>query len=208
MYHQRVNDVAAFVLAGGKSSRMGKDRDKAFLDLDGRSLLSRALELAATVSDNVSIVGNGAKYFPFGKTVDDVYPEHGPLGGIHAALTASQSRLNLILAVDLPFLEASFLHYLVSEASRGSALVTVSKSVERWQPLCAVYRREFAAEAEKALRRGRNKIDPLFAQVETRLIDDDELSRMNFSPTMFHNLNSPQDFERAQEEFRSRSARS
>jgi molybdopterin-guanine dinucleotide biosynthesis protein A len=207
MYHQPVNDVAAFVLAGGKSSRMGKDRDKAFLELEGRSLLSRTLELAATVSDNVSIVGNGAKYFPFGKTVDDVYPEHGPLGGIHAALTATESRLNLILAVDLPFLETSFLHYLVSEASRGSALVTVPKSVERWHPLCAVYRREFAADAEKALHRGRNKIDSLFAQVETRVIDDDELSRMNFSPTMFHNVNTPQDWTYAEANLRSRSQR-
>jgi molybdopterin-guanine dinucleotide biosynthesis protein A len=196
LYHQPVSDIAAFVLAGGKSTRMGKD--KAFLELEGRSLLARALELAGSVSPIVAIVGDGVKFFPMGRVVEDIYPGQGPLAGIHAALLSTESDLNLVLAVDIPFVEKEFLQYLLSEASRGSAVATVPKTAEGWQPLCAVYRREFAETAERALRAGKNKIGALFEQAETRVIGHDELSRMNFSEAMFRNLNTPEDWRMAE----------
>ena len=64
VYHQPVGDIAAFVLAGGRSSRMGKD--KAFLELGGRTLLSRALELAESLTETVALVGDASKFFPQG----------------------------------------------------------------------------------------------------------------------------------------------
>ncbi len=196
VYHQPVGDIAAFILAGGKSTRMGTD--KAFLEMGGRTLLSRALELAGTVAPDVAIVGDGSKFFPLGRVVEDVYPQQGPLGGIHAALASSKSALNLMLAVDMPYVERNFLQYLLSEASRTSAVVTVPRIDPGWQPLCAVYRREFAEVAEDALRRHKNKIDALFSQVETRVVSQDEMARLNFSEAMFRNLNTPEDFEAAQ----------
>ena len=174
---------------------MGKD--KAFLELGGRTLLARALELAGAVTETVAIVGDGSKCFPLGRVVEDIYPGQGPLAGIHAALTASNAAFNLMLAVDLPFIEKNLLRYLLSEASRGSAVATVPKTAHGWQPLCAVYRREFAVTAEQALRAGKNKIDPLFAQAETRIVSSEELARMNFPEAMFRNLNTPEDYERA-----------
>ena len=86
-------DVAAFVLAGGKSTRMGAD--KAFVILDGRTMLARALELARTVSDNVHIVGSAEKFAAFAPVVEDVFRGCGPLGGIHAALRASPAELKV-----------------------------------------------------------------------------------------------------------------
>jgi molybdenum cofactor guanylyltransferase len=195
-----VSDIAAFVLAGGKSSRMGKD--KAFLELGGRSLLAHALELAESVSPTVAIVGDGVKFSPMGRVVEDIYPGQGPLAGIHAALLSSESDLNLVLAVDIPFVEKEFLQYLLSEASRGSAVATVSKTTEGWQPLCAIYRREFAETAERALRAGKNKIGVLFEQVETRIIGHEELLRVNFPEAMFRNLNTPEDWRMAEENLR------
>ncbi|HEX4485537.1 MAG TPA: molybdenum cofactor guanylyltransferase [Terriglobales bacterium] len=192
-----MSDIAAFVLAGGKSSRMGQD--KAFLELGGRSLLARTLELAGSVSPSVAIVGDGVKFFPMGRVVEDVYPGQGPLAGIHAALLSSDAALNLMLAVDIPFVETEFLQYLLSEASRGSAVATVPKTREGWQPLCAVYRREFAETAERALRAGKNKIGPLFEQVETRVISSDELIRINIDELMFRDLNTPEDWRTAAE---------
>jgi len=193
-----VGDVAAFVLAGGKSRRMGKD--KAFLELGGRTLLSRALELAESLTETVAIVGNGSNFFPLGRVIDDIYPGQGPLAGIHAALTASDSALNLMLALDIPFIETDFLRYLLSEASRSSAVVTVPKTKDHWHPLCAVYRQEFAITADEALRRGKNKIDPLFAKVETRVINQDEMRRLNFFDSMLRNLNTPEDWKIAEQE--------
>src|SRR5437899_1580697 len=94
--------ITAFVLAGGKSIRMG--RDKAFLQLGDRTLLLRALDLASTVAAEVRIVGDATKLAAFGPVVEDVYRERGPLAAIHAALLSTTTELNLMLAVDLPFL--------------------------------------------------------------------------------------------------------
>jgi len=188
-----MDDLSAFILAGGKSTRMGQD--KAFLKVEGMTLLERALALAGAVTSRVWIVGDAAKFSSAGNVVEDVYPDRGPLGGIHAALCVTETEFNLMLAVDLPFLDARFLQYLVTEARGSLAVVTVPESGGRLQPLCAIYRRQFAELAEQALLKGENKVDALFARTETRVIVQSELSELGFHEKMFHNLNTPQDLE-------------
>jgi len=195
VYYHGVDPVTAFVLAGGKSSRMGED--KAFLKLGGQTLLDRALELAKTVASSPLIVGSEAKFAAFGRVVEDVYTERGPLGGIQAALTRTCTELNLMVAVDLPFLQPSFLNYLVSRSRETKAVVTVPMVEGTLQPLCAVYRRGFADVAERSLLAGRNKINPLFAEVETAIIEPEEWKRNGFAEEMFRNLNTQQDWEEA-----------
>ncbi len=142
VYDRSVENATAFILAGGKSSRMGAD--KAFLELEGRTLLDRALELAGTVTKQVKVVGDKTRFAPYGIVVEDIYAERGPLGGIHAALMSSATDFNLMLAVDLPFIGSEFLAYLLSEALHSDAVVTVARTGGGFQPLCAVYRKEFA----------------------------------------------------------------
>lgn len=189
------NAITGFVLAGGESSRMGTD--KASLRLDGETLLARALRLASAVSTTVRVVGRVSALSEH-EVVEDIYPKRGPLGGIHAALTSSSTELNLVLAVDLPFIEVRFLDYLIARARAGDAVVTVPRANGGWQPLCAVYRRAFARTAEAALVQGKNRIDALFASVRTEIVGEDELIRVGFSPAMFRNLNTPEDWQQAQ----------
>lgn len=190
------SDVTAFVLAGGKSTRMGAD--KALVVLDGQTLLARALESARSVTNDVWIVGDAAKFSGFAPVVEDVFRNCGPLGGIHAALRSSQTALNLILAVDVPFVSGALFEYLIARArDSAEADVTVARCGERWQPLCAVYRRDFGEAAELALRAGRYKIDPLFEAVQTESINEEELIHAGFSPEMFRNLNTPQELAEA-----------
>ena len=118
MYDQRVSDLTAFILAGGHSRRMG--RDKAFLELGGRTLLDRVIELANAVAPTVRIVAPQEKFLTIARTIEDVFPDCGPLGGIHAALTCTSTELNLVLAVDLPFVEVDFLRYMIAQASQVS----------------------------------------------------------------------------------------
>jgi molybdopterin-guanine dinucleotide biosynthesis protein A len=199
VYDRRVEsvfpgDVTAFILAGGKSSRMGAD--KAFLDFDGRTLLERTLELARSVTDAVRIVGGREKFVPFAPVVEDVFSGHGPLGGIHAALRSSNSDLNLMIAVDAPFVSRALLQYLILEAHHApEATAVVPCCNGHRQPLCAIYRREFAEVAEKALIAGKNRIDVLFDVVKSRVIDEEELERAGFSADLFCNLNTPEDVE-------------
>jgi molybdopterin-guanine dinucleotide biosynthesis protein A len=195
VYDRRMGDVSAFVLAGGQSSRMGAD--KAFVPLDGQSLLIRALNLAASVAPKVQILGSKSKFGGHGEVVEDEFPDHGPLGGIHAALRHSSSELNLILAVDMPFVERRFLHHLVREAQERTAVVTVPRVGGQWQPLCAIYRRHFAELAHDALREGCNRIDALFGETTLHVLEESELEGKGFSAEMFRNLNTPEDLREA-----------
>lgn len=188
------DDVTAFVLAGGKSTRMGAD--KAFLEWNGRSLLARALDLARSVACDVRIVGSRKKFAEFAPVVEDGFRDCGPLAGIHAALRASVTELNLMLAVDMPFASVAFLRYLLAQArSAAEAAVIVAKTGGRLQPLCAVYRPEFGVVAESALRAGQNKIGRLFDQVPVRVIAERELKDAGFSINIFRNLNTTDDLQ-------------
>ena len=176
--------------------------DKAFLNLAGRSLLARALDLALAVTPDVRIVGDPEKFAPFGEVVPDVFSGRGPLGGIHAALANSATDWNLILGVDLPFLELRFLHYLVAEAQSADAVVTVPSAGGHLHPLCAVYRQQFRVAAERALAEGRNQVDALFSEVPARIIGEEELVAAGFDISIFRNLNTPDEWEQAKQHFR------
>ena len=195
VYDREMDGVSAFVLAGGKSTRM--KADKAFVEFDGSTLLARALKLAANASSETWIVGPRQKFARFAQVVEDAFPNHGPLGGIHAALRVSNTDLNFLLAVDLPFVEVSFVQYLLTQAQASNAMATVPRAGGGWQPLCAVYRKPFADVAETALHQSANKIDPLFAKVDVRVVEEMELTRAGFSPEMFRNLNTPDDLTEA-----------
>jgi molybdopterin-guanine dinucleotide biosynthesis protein A len=197
---EKNNDVAAFVLAGGKSSRMG--RDKAFAELAGKTLLERALAVARAVAPDVRIVGFNPRLVAFASEhklalIADRFAERGPLAGIHAALRSSKSELNFVLSVDCPFITAECAKFLVQTAWQNSALATVADVAGGIHPVSAVYRREFADFAERALAAGKNKIGAVLADVPTAFIREDELLRAGFSPEMFDNVNTPQDLARA-----------
>jgi molybdopterin-guanine dinucleotide biosynthesis protein A len=174
------------------------------VELGGQTLLGRALDVASAVTGDCRIVGDPAKFAVFGPVVEDIFRECGPLGGIHAALLSAKSELNLMLAVDLPFMKAKFLEYLIVQARETSAVVTVPHAGGGLQPLCAIYRRKFVEVAERALRKRKNKIDPLFAEVETRVLDEGELSRAGFSLDIFRNLNTLEHWEEAKEQVKLR----
>ena len=186
-------ESAAFILTGGKSARMGED--KAFLQMGGKTLLDVARELAAKVCNTVNIVGDRERFGP--EAIEDIFRDSGPLGGIHAALSNTTADLNLVLAVDTPFLDPKFLSWMLDEAASSQAVVTVPKLASGFQPLCAVYRRSFKDVAEEALKSGRFKIDPLYDKVSTRPVTDADLKQLAFDSRMFDNLNTRADFDRA-----------
>jgi len=202
LFHMARADLSrmGFLLAGGKSSRMGMNTDKAFLDFGGQTLLDRALGVMGTVCDRVTIVGDPGKFAKYGSTkygpvVADIFSGCGPLAGIHAALVHSPAELNLMLAVDMPFVSTELLAFLFAAATDedNDAIVTVPRTTHGLQPLCAVYRRDFSTTAEQALRAGKYKIDAAFAGVSIRVIEEAELVAAGFSERSFFNVNTPQD---------------
>jgi molybdenum cofactor guanylyltransferase len=192
VYDRAMQRVTGFVLAGGKSTRMGQD--KATMLLAGTTLLERALAILRQVTPEVVIVGSPEKYAELGHAIADLYPDHGPLGGIHTALTHTTTEFNLILAVDMPKVSAALLRFLLAEASASAALITACRVDRRWQPLGAVYRKDFADHAQRALEAGRNKVEALFTGPLVHEIDEAKLKAAGFTPEIFCNLNTPEEY--------------
>jgi molybdopterin-guanine dinucleotide biosynthesis protein A len=172
--------------------------DKAFVEFGGKTLLARALTVMGAVCDRVAIVGDPAKFAACASSkceavVADIFRGCGPLGGIHAALAHSSADLNLMLAVDMPFVSRELLAFLLAAAGETDAMVTVPRPSHGLQPLCAIYRRDFCEVAERALRAGKYKIDAAFAGVSIRVVEEGELVAAGFSGQSFFNVNTPQD---------------
>jgi molybdenum cofactor guanylyltransferase len=191
-YDVGVDDVTAFVLAGGHSTRMGTD--KALLSLGKETLLERAIRTAAVVADTVFIVGPCERYALYGDVIEDVFPDCGPLGGIHAALSVTQTDLNLMLSVDIPQMSSDFLSWLLDQARPSRELIVIPEALGGLQPLAAVYRRPLRAVAEQALKASDYKIGHLFPLAPTRYISEAEILAAGFSPMIFRNVNTAEEF--------------
>jgi molybdopterin-guanine dinucleotide biosynthesis protein A len=162
--------------------------NKAFLELEGKSLLNRALDTLKAACGSVTLVGDPVVFANFGPVVADVFPNCGPLGGIHAALAASAVEFNVIVAVDMPFVSPKLIDFLFAAAEASDAIVTVPRTRTGFQPLCAVYRRAFASTAERALQEGRYKVDvgsPTLIEVFVRVARDQFLGQTIFGQTIF-----------------------
>lgn len=182
-------------------------QDKAFLVLDGKTLIDHAIAQAKSVAEEVFIVGPAATFSAYGRIVKDIFPGCGPLGGIHAALRRSRSEYSLVLPLDMPLVTPEFLRFMLQKALASQATVTVPRAQDGYQPLCAIYRSSFADLAETSLQQNRCRIDALFAADSICIIGAEEMQQNGFDPRMFDNLNSPEDYQRVAA-MRSQSARS
>ena len=159
---QTVQDsIGGYVLAGGRSSRMGQD--KALLELAGKPLVLRAVQKLRQVCTAVAIAGNRPDLGVYAPVVEDLHPGCGPLSGIEAALAHSSYDWNLFLAVDMPLMPAAWLQVLINQALSSSASATSAVAIVhtvdgREQPLCAMYHRDLLPGITQAVLAGNCKI--------------------------------------------------
>jgi molybdenum cofactor guanylyltransferase len=206
-----VDDCAeGFVLAGGRSSRMGQD--KALLQVGGLSLVEIALDKLRSIGVAAPrIAGARTDLASHAPVVPDLHPACGPLSGIEAALTATSQALNLFLPVDMPLLPARFLHWMLLRAEITGALMTVPRINGRPQPLCAVYHRDLLRPISASLLAGNNKVMSVVSaaashsQSQSQTVDVFDTERLastdpellGFSPLplyrWFLNCNLPED---------------
>jgi len=175
------------VLAGGKSSRMG--RDKALLSFHGGTLAGHVAAAVAAAAGSVALVGDPEKYARLGYPVlPDRTPGAGPLGGIETAISHTTADWNLVLACDMPAVSVNFLRdlLLAAERSQADALVPAGPS-GRLEPLCAVYHRRCGATLRHALESGVRRVTEALhgLRVVTLAVTDS---------TRFENLNTPEEW--------------
>lgn len=180
--------TAGFVLVGGQSRRMG--RDKALLPWNTGVLVQDVAAKLAAVTGSVTLIGDPARYahlqYP---CLPDRRPGLGPLSGIETALESARGEVNLILACDMPHIDVAHLRSLLAAAldSEEECLVTEDASGVI-HPLCAAYRSTCLPAVRKALDEGRLKLMSLVGELKPKLIP---------VPVRLSNINTAEDWSAA-----------
>jgi len=186
--------VAAYILAGGQSSRMGCD--KALLDFGGSPLILRIAEIVAPLAGAAVIVGPPERYSALNlRILPDDSPGLGPLGGISTALRETGAEWNLLLGCDLPFLTSQWLAYLMDRAAQSDADAVLPYSDRGAEPLCAMYRKGCASAIAAAVARGVRKVTDGLAELSIARVEPDDWKRFDAQGLLFKNLNSSKDLE-------------
>lgn len=175
--------------------------DKALLRYEGSPLIEHAVGTLRSLGLAPRIAGNRPDLAQFAPIVEDLRPACGPLGGVEAALAASDTELNIFLPVDLPMLPASFLQWMAVRAALTGAIATIPLLMGRPQPLCSVLRRSLLPGISQALDDGRCKVmDALTVSREVDFFNVETVAPAQrgwpAEPPLhrwFQNLNSPAD---------------
>lgn len=194
-------DISCIVLAGGKGLRLG--RDKASEIVGDSSLLQRVISSLSLFDSEIIIVTAGEQSLrqSFGytklKIVADVYPGRGTLGGIYTGLAASDSRYNLVVACDMPFLNHDLLRYLMRLSPGFGAVVPRLGNMA--EPLHAVYSKDCGVFIEALLKRDVLSVLELYPLVRVRYVEAEEINRFDPRHLSFFNINTEDDLDRARE---------
>jgi molybdopterin-guanine dinucleotide biosynthesis protein A len=187
------NPVSGLILAGGQSRRMGAN--KAFLEVGGRPIIERVIEQVALVSQEILLLTNTPdEYAHLGyPTVPDAYPGQGSLVGIYSGLEAASHPVALVVACDMPFLNASLLRHMISLAPGHDAIVPRTK--QGVEPLHALYSKACLPAMEGLLQRDNLKVIAFYSQVQVRYVEQEEIETLDPQHLSFFNVNSPADLQ-------------
>lgn len=186
-----IETITGVILAGGKSSRMGKD--KALLPYKGKPLIQTVLERMRTVFSKVVVSVQPDDAFGDLKAdrVADHYPGSGPLGGITSVMEKGEEHI-FCVACDMPFLNSGLMEYICN-LDGFDAVIPVWQ--DRLQVLHALYSRTMLPLFQSALQGGQLRISDAFSKANIRYISDREIRNIDPDGASFSNLNTPADYE-------------
>ncbi|MEE9429503.1 MAG: molybdenum cofactor guanylyltransferase [Melioribacteraceae bacterium] len=202
-----INNYTAIILSGGKSSRMGENKAK--LLLNGETLIERTVKLCKSIFTKIIIITNSkneygdldVEYFA------DIFPNFGPLSGIHSGLANSKTENNFVISCDMPFVKSEIIKFLIDYKSSKEILLPKVKN--NIYSLCGIYKKSCINKAEKLLRKATTenssdnslrknkktkvKLFDLINNLETDIIDVEQQSFYN--KDLFFNMNTNEDYE-------------
>lgn len=186
--------ITGIILAGGKSSRMG--RDKGWIELNNKPLINYAIEALKPYCDQILISSNSKEYKSLGYPVfEDKIKNCGPLGGIYSSLLHSSTQRNMVLSCDMPLVSTELIKYVLDKCIEGKLSLPIH-GANFMEPLCAVYPLEAIQHLEKFIKEGKLKLIDLVNSIPTEQIMIDP-SNYFYHPDLFLNINRPGDLERA-----------
>jgi len=150
-------EVSGYVLAGGRSSRMGED--KALLRLGGVPLVQHAVRKLERIAGHVSVLSSRAELAGFAPLVPDLRESCGPLGGMEAAFADARTPWVLVMPVDMPFVPAALLvSWTQKVVSQRVARVAMFRADNVIHPALCLLHRDVAPFVARAIKEGRFKL--------------------------------------------------
>ncbi|WP_066637665.1 molybdenum cofactor guanylyltransferase [Desulfolucanica intricata] len=186
-------NIAAVILAGGKSSRMGTD--KAFLTLGEHKMIEYVLNELTIIFKNILIVSNqDEKFSNLGvPVVKDIIPNCGPLSGIHSGLINAKKDYIFVTGCDMPFISGSLIQYMIDKLKNGGFDVLIPKVGNYMEPLFAIYSKMCIKPIEKNLAFGKLKVLDFLPEVQVGYISKEEISSLVDLEKVFININTPKE---------------
>jgi len=200
--NKEIFPLTVIILAGGKSSRLGINKDKAQLRLAGKPLIdwviSKLTSITNLTEDNIIIVGPPDKYTSYKQVVPDLFPHRGPLVGIYSGLKASPTFYNLIVGCDMPFLQKELLWYMW-ENIESEDIIIPRYGKDYIEPLLAIYSKSCLEIMEKNLKRDILPVRLIFPYLKVKYIEDEEIIKFDPKRLSFFNINFKKDLIKAEE---------
>ena len=183
--------IEVFVLSGGKSSRMG--RDKGMVPLNGKPMISYILKTLNDVDLPITIIANDTGYESFGyRVIPDVVMEKGPIGGLLTAFENTEAQAVLLISCDMPFIPKETIRNII-EAGEPSTIVA-AQTEKRINPLLALYPVNFKEEVKARISTGRLKMTDFILENKHKLVT----SGAGKEEQNFRNINTQQELREAE----------
>lgn len=185
----------AAILAGGKSSRMGFD--KQFLEIKEQRLIDYVREKLSQDFDEIIVVTNKKeKYTGYNdKIIGDIIVGKGPLSGIHAGLKAASSQYVYFTACDMPHIYMDYINYMKGEINDSQVKACITRFKGHIEPFNAFYSKDTIEDIEGWLQGGKRSASGLLAQLKIHEIEEDKAREFSPSWDMFLNLNTKEELE-------------
>lgn len=188
--------ISSILLAGGKSSRLGRDKTRLEFRA-GRTMIENTIQKLEMVSDEVIVVTDGRRCPHLeAKLMSDIYPGAGSLGGLYTGLLAAKSKHVLAVACDMPFLNFTLLRYMISLPRDYDVLIP--ELDHKREPLHAIYSRNCLQPIERLLKTGHFKILDLLDEVQVRYLSEGMIEKYDPDHCSFFNINTPDQLRKAQ----------
>lgn len=190
-----MNEVTGVILAGGVSRRLGY-RNKAQLELLGKSVIEYVVEALSKVTENICLITNSQEeYATLGLPMfGDILPGSGSVGGIYTGLKVSETHHNLVIACDMPFVKPHLLSMLINNSPGYDVVIPETK--DGYHPTSAIYSKNCIEPIKALIKTGNLKIIDFFPDVAVNSMDIEALLP-DHDPNMFFNINTDEDYLKA-----------
>jgi molybdopterin-guanine dinucleotide biosynthesis protein A len=186
------HEITGIILAGGKSSRMGKD--KGTCSFKNKPLVEYAIEALKPFCGELLLSANNIE--SYNKYTIEVVPDEissiGPLGGMFTCLKKSKTRHNIILSCDTPFITMDLIKYIIENIDSKNKIIAPLHRQNFIEPLCAYYSKDLIPVFEEFIENKNYKLLKILNSVELKTLRIDS-SLGFYSPKLFNNLNTPED---------------